>query len=311
MSFKTLWVDKYSPQTVDDYVWENSEVKARFQNWIKDGAIDNLLFYGPQGTGKSSLAKVLMKEMGIDECDYLKINASREGNIDTIRERVIPFVHSGGFSGSYKYVILEEASGLSFAAQESLKEDTEAYQHVVRWIFTTNDLNKLSQALKDRFTTISFNHPDEDAFLDRIIYVLESEGVDYTYDPMVIDHIQNIVKKNYPSLRACIRALQYYTLDGKLGMTAPKHMGTHSWKETMVTLFKAKKIREARDLIATYALTSDYEELYRWVYENIEIFKNPDSALLILANGYRHHSHVADPEINFSATMTEIIINSG
>ena len=309
MTLPVLWVDKYRPKTVNDYVWENEDIRRKFEEWIDRGVTDNLILYGPQGTGKTSLARILMYEIGVDPADYLVIPASKHRGIDVVRDQIEPFIRSGGFSAPVKYVLLEEASGLTPDAQDSLKEDMEEYQSTVRWIMTTNHITKIIPPLKDRCTCFSFERPNEDAFLDKLIYILEQEGVDYGYSDEVIDEVMKVMKKNYPSLRGAIRALNSQTINGKLEIRKSEAEAYHDgWKKIMVDLFKQGKIRDARDTIAANATTADFEGIYRWLYENIDLFDKPESALIVLANGYRHHPMVADPEINLSATLTEIFM---
>ena len=299
-----LWVDKYRPKTFDDYIWSDKQTEQRIKSWVKDGSTDNILFVGPPGVGKTSLTFVILNELGIPEEDILFLNAVRMGNIDTIRNKVVPFISSGGWNGM-KYVILDEADKITSKAQDSLKADTEEYSETVRWILTSNSRVGISDAIRDRCSEFEFSKPNLGAFEERMINILISEGIDISSDESMTA-FNTIVSLHYPSLRGCIRALQRYSVNGILENPNTGGEGVGEWRLEMVSLFNEGKIRAARDLICSKIMVDDITDIYRWLYINLHIFKNKDEALILIRNGLVNHAVVADPEINLSATLIEL-----
>lgn len=300
-----LWVDVYAPKTLDDYVWPSDECKRIVHEWIDNGATDNVMLSGQHGVGKSTLIRLIMEALGVSEADRLRKNASKSTSIDVIREDIADFINTGGFTSRYKYVILEEADGLSIKAQRALKDEMEQYSQTVRWILTSNHKSKIDPGIRDRLVEIDFKTPDITEIGDKLFTIADAEGINL--DDNSIEQISFIVKSTYPSLRAAIRLLQVSTKDKSIRI--PDDADKLDWLESAIKLFEQGKIKQARDVIITKALSNDYEMLWRWVYDNVTLFKEPDTALVILGQGYRAHAHVADPEINFSATLTEIAMN--
>jgi DNA polymerase III delta prime subunit len=297
-----LWVDKYAPKSFEDYIWTSTGLEATARKWVEDGFTDNLLLIGPPGVGKTSLSSVLLNELGIPDSDRLFLNGVREGDIDTIRTKVYPFISSGGWNG-LKYVIFDEADKLSHKALDSLKADMEEFSSSVRWILTSNTYKGISDAIRDRCVQIEISRPDVSSFEDRMMDILVSENIEVDEDNFEV--FQGIIKKTYPSLRGCIRSLQSSSITGRLVDENNSSM-MNDWKMEMVDLFQSNKIRAARDLICVNVMADDIVEVYRWLYNNIEIFDDIDRALLIIRQGLVNHSIVADPEINLSATLIEL-----
>jgi len=195
---KELWVEKWRPTTLADYVFRDNEQKQQVESWIKSGAIPHLLFSGSPGVGKTTLAKVLLHEIGADWGDVLEINASRERGIDIIREKITNFSATLPF-GDFKYVILDEADYTTEGAQAALRGAMEQYANTVRFILTCNYPHRIIPAIHSRCQGFHIERLDETDFMVRLGQVLAEEDVEFD-----IDTLELYVKAAYPDLRKCI-----------------------------------------------------------------------------------------------------------
>ena len=301
---KQLWVEQYRPKDIEGYVFRDEAQRDQVKQWIKEGSIPHLLFSGAAGIGKTTLAKILINALGIDEYDLLEINASRENNVDNVRNNITSFVGTMPF-GNFKVVLLDEADYLSPNAQAALRGVMEEYAQTARFILTCNYPHKIIPAIHSRCQGFHIEKVDHTEFTARAATVLVTEGVDFD-----IDTLDSYVKATYPDLRKCLNLLQMNTVDGKLKKPSESGNGTADYKLAMVDLFKSGKIREARTLLAAQARPEEMEEIFRWMYDNLEMWgKTPeqqDEAILIIRKGYVNHSMCADAEINLSATLVEL-----
>jgi DNA polymerase III delta prime subunit len=301
---KQLWVEQYRPKDIDGYVFRDEAQREQVKTWIKQGSIPHLLFSGAAGIGKTTLAKILINALNIDEYDVLELNASRENNVDTVRDRITSFVSTMPF-GQFKIVLLDEADYLSPNAQAALRGVMEEYAQTARFILTCNYPHKIIPALHSRCQGFHIEKVDHTEFTARAATVLVNEGVDFD-----LDVLDTYVKSTYPDLRKCLNLLQMNTVDNKLKAPSETGNGTADYKLAMVDLFKSGKIREARTLLAAQARPEEMEEIFRWMYDNLEMWsKSPegqDEAILIIRKGYVNHSMCADAEINLSATLVEL-----
>ena len=301
---KQLWVEQYRPKDIDGYVFRDEAQREQVKTWIKQGSIPHLLFSGAAGIGKTTLAKILINALNIDEYDVLELNASRENNVDTVRDRITSFVSTMPF-GQFKIVLLDEADYLSPNAQAALRGVMEEYAQTARFILTCNYPHKIIPALHSRCQGFHIEKVDHTEFTARAATVLVNEGADFD-----LDVLDTYVKSTYPDLRKCLNLLQMNTVDNKLKAPSETGNGTADYKLAMVDLFKQGKIREARTLLAAQARPEEMEEIFRWMYDNLEMWsKSPegqDEAILIIRKGYVNHSMCADAEINLSATLVEL-----
>jgi replication factor C small subunit len=300
---KELWVEKYRPNSVDDYVWIDKDQKHMVETWINEKYIPHLLLAGTAGSGKTTLSKVLVNELGVDPAEFLHINASRDNGVDFLRNKINNFCSTMAM-GPFKVVLLDEADYITPPAQGILRGMLEQYHEGVRFILTCNYPNKIIPALHSRLQTITFKTLDETDFTRRLATILVTEGVD-----LEADTLSMYVKACYPDLRKAINTVQMRSTSGKL--EAPKVEDTESdYKLAMVDLFRQGRIREARNLIIKQISLEEYEDMYRFMYRNLDLWgadeDTRDSALLLIRKGLVNHSMAADPEINLSATFVEL-----
>ena len=301
-----LWVEKYRPNTVDGYVFTDNKQKDQVEGWIRDGSFPHLLMSGDPGTGKTTLAKLLINELGVEEYDVLTINASRENGIDMLREKINGFVQTMPF-GKFKVVLLDEADYLTQPSQAALRNDMEAYHETVRYILTCNYAHKIIPALKSRCHEFHIAKPDMVEFTARAATVLVAEEIQFE-----LDVLDTYVRATYPDLRKCLSQLQVNSSSGAL--TAPQTQG-QSENELLITattLFKSGSIIEARQQLMQYIALypTRIEDTYRWMYDNLDLFgasnEKRDANIIVIRNGLANLPLVGIPEISLAATLVEL-----
>jgi len=300
---KELWVEKYRPKTVDGYVFRDDHQRNQINTWIKDKSIPHLLLSGAAGIGKTTLAKVLINELGIEEYDVLEINASRTNSVEDVRDKITNFVQMIPF-GPFKVVLLDEADYLSPNAQAALRGVMEEYHATARFILTCNYPNRIIPALHSRCQGFHVERTDITEFTARVATILVEEAVDFDLDTLDL-----YVKVAYPDLRKCINLVQQNVNEDKLASPNKADGGEADWKFEMVELFKAGKISDARKLLCGKLRAEEMEEVYRWLYDNITIFgeeSKQDAAILILKQGIVDHTLVVDVEINLAAVLIKL-----
>lgn len=301
---KQLWVEQYRPKDIDGYVFRDEAQRDQVKAWIKEATIPHLLFSGAAGIGKTTLAKILINALNIDEYDVLEINASRTNSVDDVRDKITNFVSTMPF-GKFKIVLLDEADYLSPNAQAALRGVMEEYSQTARFILTCNYPHKIIPALHSRCQGFHIEKIDHTEFTARAATVLVTEEVEFN-----IDTLDSFVKATYPDLRKCLNLLQMNTVDNTLKSPSETGTGTADYKLAMVDLFKQGKIREARSLLAAQARPEEMDEIFRWMYDNLEMWsktdEGQDEAILIIRKGLVNHVSCADAEINLSATLVEL-----
>ena len=301
---KQLWVRKHAPKSLSEVVFQNETQKRKFMKYLSDGEFPHLLLSGVQGSGKSTISNALVNDFNIDKMDVMRLNASKENSVDTMREKISNFVQTYA-SSKFKVVQLEEMDGLSHAAQAALRVIMEDYSDYVRFIGTCNYANKIIPALKSRMTHYEFKAPSFEDTAVLVATILVTEGVDF--EPPLLE---KYIAASYPDIRALINAVQDNSEGGKL--TEPESVNGNDYKFQILDLLEASDIRGIRKLICENVGREEYEEVYRFMYENIHKCKGFDAetceaAIVLIAEYLYRHAVMADPEINCAALCNKLV----
>jgi replication factor C small subunit len=300
---KELWVEKYRPKDLSGYVFRDDHQRKQIETWIKDQSIPHLIFSGSAGIGKTTLAKILVHQLGIEDYDVLEINASRTNSVEDVRDKITNFVQMIPF-GPFKVVLLDEADYLSPNAQAALRGVMEEYHSTARFILTCNYPNRIIPAIHSRCQGFHVERTDQTEYTARVATILVEENIEFDLDTLDL-----YVKVAYPDLRKCIQLVQQNSTEGKLESPNKGDAGGADWKFDMVDLFKAGKINEARKMLCGKLRAEEMEEVYRWLYDNLAIFgeeQKQDSAILIIKQGLVDHTICVDSEVNLAATLVKL-----
>ena len=306
---KELWTEKYRPSSIDTYVFRDDKQKRQVSGWLGDGALPHLLFSGAPGTGKTTLAKVLLQELDIDPMDVLEINASNENNVDTIRNKITNFSSTMPF-GDMKYVLLDEADYITPNGQAALRGVMEMYHTSCRFLLTCNYAQRIIPALHSRCQGFHIEKLDIQEFTARLATICIEEGVEL--DGETLD---TYVQATYPDLRKSINLVQQNVVDGVLQKRQDGDGASSSdWMLSAIEMFKGGDYKGARTMICSQARPEEYDDVYKFMYRNLELWGTTDlqqdQAVVIIRNGMAKSSLCADPEINLSATLIELQLNS-
>jgi len=305
---KDLWVEKYRPSAIDSYVFRDDNQRQQVTGWVKEGALPHLLFSGAPGTGKTTLAKVLLAELDVDSMDVLEINASNENNVDTIRNKITNFSSTMPF-GDLKYVLLDEADYITPNGQAALRGVMETYHTSCRFILTCNYPQRIIPALHSRCQGFHIEKLDINEFTARIATICIEEEVQ-----MDIETLDTYVQATYPDLRKAINLTQQNVVDGVLQKPQDGDQSQSDWMLNAIEMFKAGKYKDARNLIVSQARPEEYDDIYKFMYRNLDLWGTTDiqqdQAIVIIRNGMAKSSLCADPEINLAATLIELQLNS-
>ena len=302
---KELWVEKYRPNTVDGYVFVDQSQREQVQQWIQDGSIPHLMLSGSAGTGKTTLAKLLINELGVDEYDVMWANGSKEARKIEWVDKLIGFCQTMPF-GKFKVVLIDEADYMNKdSVQPALRNLMEDYSQTVRFILTCNYPHKIIAPIHSRCQGFHIVKTDHVEFTARVATVLLEENVAFDMD--VLD---SYVKATYPDLRKCLNLVQLNSQTGELKQPSAADKSARDWRLECVDLFKRGKIRDARAVLCQNSNPEEAEDVFRWMYDNLDLWgdtpERQDQAIVIIRNGLVNNNSVADVEINLSATLIEL-----
>jgi DNA polymerase III delta prime subunit len=296
----SIWVERYRPKALAEVVFQNDQQRRQFEIYLETGDIPNLLLSGVQGTGKSTLSKILVSLLKVDRSDVLRINCS-DKKIDAIRNEVTNFAMTMPL-GKFKIVQLEEIDYLSLEAQALLRSLIEDSSAGCRFIATCNYENKILPPLKSRFQQFTFKSPDKESIVLRLVDILEKEKV--SFEP---DDLLTVIDVAYPDIRKMIQLLQANSVTGALVLPNDTKSDA-DWKFGLLSALSAGDWKKARKLVCESATREEHEEIFTFLYQNIEKLKVKDSemAVVTIADYMAKHPLVADTELNIAALFISL-----
>ena len=294
----TLFVEKYRSKGLNEYVG-NENIKATIAKYLEQNDIQNLIFYGGPGTGKTTLAKLIVNNL---ECDYLYINASDERGIETIRDKVSGFASSASFK-PLKIVILDEADFLTIQAQASLRNVIETFSRSTRFILTCNYVERIIDPLQSRCQVLKIIPPSMKDVARHVAGILDQENI--TWDK---EALGTIVKQYYPDIRKILGTAQLSTIDNKLTLDKSILVSNNYTEQVINELKTNKNWKNIRQIIADSNI-NDYEELYKELYSRVSDYADGrEGMVVIILEEYQYHSNFRiDKEINITACIAKII----
>ena len=296
----TLWVEKYRSNTLDNYVG-NENIKQTIQKYLDQNDIQNFLFYGPAGTGKTTLAKLIVSNL---DCDYLYINASDERGIDTIRDKVSGFASAASFK-PLKVVILDEADFITIQGQAALRNVIETYSRTTRFILTCNFVERIIDPLQSRCQVLKIVPPSKNDIAKHVFNILKQEETE-----IELEDLKLVVNQFYPDVRKILNTLQMGAKDGQIIVDKTILVSSNYKNQILTELCKQsqKSFNNIRQIIAD-SNVNDFEDMFRYLYDNVEKYA-PLSVgeVVIFIEEYQYHSNFRiDREICTMALISRIL----
>jgi len=301
MAENTLWVEKYRPNTLDTYIG-NEQLKDKVKHYLDSGDLPHLLLFGKAGTGKTTLAKLLVNNI---DCDYLYINASDENNVETVRSKVKNFASTMGFK-DYKVIILDECDYITPNAQAALRNLMETFSKHCRFILTCNFVERIIDPIQSRCQSFQVIPPNKNDVAKHLHNILTQEGVGYEREDLGI-----IVNSGYPDIRRVINGAQRQSIGGKLSIDK-QSIVENDYKMKLLEILKTQDRKNAfkniRQLLADAKVT-DFADLFRLLYDEVDSYGKGHVAdcILIIAKYELSDAQVVDKEINAMAMLIEIL----
>ena len=297
----SLWVEKYRPTTLDTYIG-NEHLKSKVSVYLESGDLPHLLLYGKAGTGKTTLAKLLVNNI---ECDYMYINASDENSVDTVRNKVRGFASTMGFK-DYKIIILDECDYITPNAQAALRNLMETFSKHCRFILTCNFVERIIDPIQSRCQSFQVIPPSKKEVAVHMTNILKEEGISSK-----VDDIAGLVNAGYPDIRRVINSCQRQCVDGML-VVDKQSLVESDYKMKLMEIIKKENKKDAfksvRKLLADSQVT-DFAELYKLMYDEVDSYGTGHMAecILIIAKYQLSDSQVVDKEINAMAMIIELL----
>ena len=302
----TLWVEKYRPMTLDTYIG-NEHLKSKVSRYLESGDLPHLLFYGRAGTGKTTLAKLLVNNI---ECDHLYINASDENSVDTVRNKVRSFASTIGFK-DMKVIILDECDYITPNAQAALRNLMETFSKHTRFILTCNYVERIVDPIQSRCQPFQIVPPSRKEVASHLYNILREEGVDFQ-----IDDVGTLVNGGYPDIRRIINFAQRQVVNGKLSIEQDNlvaiDLNINVFCSQLVNVLKTQSKKDAfvtiRKMLADNKIT-DFADLFRLLYDEVDDYGKGHIAesILTIAKYQLSDAQVVDKEINSMAMLTELL----
>lgn len=302
-----LWVEKYRPRTIADTILPET-LKQTFQKFVDEGTVPNMLLTGRAGVGKTTVARALLDQLG---ADYIVINSSMHGNIDTLRTDILNFASTVSFSGGRKYVILDEADYLNAnSTQPALRNFIESYSKNCGFILTCNFKNKLIEPLWSRCSVVEFTIPKEEKpklavqFYRRVVDILTREQVEFESKA-----VAGLIEKHFPDWRRCLNELQRYAATGKIDIGVLASFQDESFNQ-LVGYLKNKEFTNVRKWVGENS-DIDTPTFFRKFYDHAHALMDSPSVaqLVLILSKYQYQAaFVVDHEINLAACLTEIMV---
>ena len=292
-----LWVEKYRPQVLEDYVG-NEVIKNKIEDYLKQGSIQNLLFHGVAGTGKTTLAKLIAKNLN---CDLLYLNASDERGIDTIREKIIPFASTMGFK-DIKIIILDEADYLTPQAQATLRNTIETFSKSTRFILTCNYLERIISPLQSRCQSFEITPPSKQEVNNKCQEILTKEKTLF-YD----NNIDDVINTHYPDIRKIINTIQGSIVGGQVKIDDNSLKNTQLGDQIVDALEKKLKLSVIRQMLADSG-AREFDGLFKVLYDNVSKYTNREGeTILIIAKYQYEYTFVLEKEICIAAMLNKLL----
>jgi replication factor C small subunit len=302
-----LWTEAYRPKTIEEYIFQDKSHKECVLEMIKNKSIPHILMSGVAGSGKSTLAFILIDAMELDATDVLVLNASDENSVDVIRDKVTSFV-SASPMGDFKIILLEEADYITQNGQGVMRRLMEEYSDSARFIITCNYLHKILPAIQSRFTVkFNFKASDRDDITEYVAGVLVKEGIKFD-----LDTLDTYIDIGYPDIRSILGSLQQYSIKGVLKPPTSTESSSTDYRFKLIDFISTDNWKAARELVCQNVQREEYEDLYRFLYDNISKspkFKDVDKwgeAIIIIAEHLYKHPSYSDSEINAAAMFLSL-----
>ena len=295
----SLWVEKYRPNTLDTYVG-NKSIKDRIEQCIEENDVPNFMFHGKAGTGKTTIAKLIVNNI---DCDYIYINASDERGIDTVRDKITGFASTMSFK-PLKVVILDEADFLMGAAQAALRNVIETFSKNTRFIFTCNYIERIIEPLQSRLETYKLQPPSKKDVALNVVNILQQENITFE-----ATDVASIVNMYYPDIRKVLKTTQGFVKKGELKFTREVLVDSSYLEKILAVLKKptTKSFNQIRQIVADSNI-SEFDNAFKYLFDNVDEYSKTAPQIAILIGEYQYRSvTVPDKEINFMALIAAIL----